>query len=115
MSANDLQIIELMITYCQRVAKRISHYQISEQVFTSNNAYADMLLMPVFQIGELVNKLSDECKDSFPEVPWYQIKGFRNVIAHDYGAVQPQWAWRTLVVDIPALEKSLADVRQHLL
>ncbi len=98
-----------MVRYCDKIAERVSLYRISEQDFLSNDAYADMLLMPVFQIGELVGKLSDACKEQLSEVPWYQIRGFRNVIVHDYGAVQLSWAWRTVAVDIPALRESLAN------
>lgn len=43
-------------------------------------------------------------------MPWHAIRGFRNIIAHDYGVVDPLWAWNTIQVDIPALYDHLKKV-----
>ncbi len=44
--------------------------------------------MNVFQIGEASNRLSDECKENMSLIPWYEIYGTRNVIAHGYVKVK---------------------------
>ena len=38
-------------------------------------------------IGEAVAQLSPEVKESNPEVPWRDIKDFRNVVAHRYFSI----------------------------
>jgi uncharacterized protein with HEPN domain len=38
-------------------------------------------------IGEAANHLSDECRNSNPDIPWKLMIGLRNIIAHDYGEV----------------------------
>lgn len=35
------------------------------------------------QIGELVNKLDKEFIESYPEIPWFKMRGLRNRIVHD--------------------------------
>ncbi len=35
-------------------------------------------------IGEAANKLSDDLKAQYPEIPWRDIVDFRNVLAHHY-------------------------------
>lgn len=62
-----------------------------------------MLLMPLFQIGEFAGALSDEYVVSARSVPWHPIRGFRDIIAHGYGIVDPLWAWNTIEADIPSL------------
>ena len=66
-----------------------------------------MLLMPLFQIGELAGALSDEYVVSARSVPWQALRGFRNSIAHDYGIVDPLWAWNSIEADIPSLRAFL--------
>ena len=43
----------------------------------------DVLLMPLIQIGELATPFKDNAHiQAFPDLPWREIKGFRNVVAH---------------------------------
>ena len=65
------------------------------------------LQIMVFQIGELSGALSAEYTESHRDIPWPAIRGFRNIIAHDYGVVDPLWAWNTIQFDIPKLQEFL--------
>lgn len=103
MNASDRQILSCLLEYCERIESRIAEFGIDEERFVGNSAYFDMLLMPLFQIGELAGALSDEYVVSARSVPWHAIRGFRNIIAHDYGIVDPLWAWNTIEADIPSL------------
>ena len=40
-------------------------------------------------IGEEVNKIEQQLKDEYPDIPWQNIKGMRNRIAHDYRGLDP--------------------------
>lgn len=107
MNASDRQILSCLLEYCERIESRIAEFGIDEERFVGNSAYFDMLLMPLFQIGELAGALSDEYVVSACSVPWHAIRGFRNIIAHDYGIVDPLWAWNTIEADIPSLRAFL--------
>lgn len=50
----------------------------------------------LLQIGELTNSLSEEFLTTHPEIPWKQIRGFRNIIAHAYGTVEPSIVWEII-------------------
>lgn len=54
------------------------------------------------RIGEAVSRLPEELTDAHPEVSWRQMKGMRNVVAHQYGFVDHRIVWRALVRDLPA-------------
>lgn len=47
------------------------------------------------QIGELVGRLSDDFKARHPEIPWRQIRGMRNFVAHEYGSLDLEVVWYT--------------------
>lgn len=110
MNARDNELLSQMLDYCLKIERRVHEFSIDEEAFVDNSAFADMLLMPVFQIGELAHGLSDEFCDEHDVIPWQAIRAFRNIIAHDYGVVEPLWAWNTIRVDIPVLEEFLQSV-----
>ncbi len=43
--------------------------------------------MSLLQIGELAGKLTEDYRNSTSEIPWKQIRGLRNLVAHAYGEV----------------------------
>ena len=96
MNDRDKAFLKDMLAYCQKIEERKQRFGISKDTFVSDEALADLLLMPVFQIGELANGLSSEYLEQSVDIPWHAIRGFRNVIAHDYAVVDPFWAWDTV-------------------
>ena len=77
----------------------------------------DSVSMNLLQIGELVPKLSDDfIQCTSKSIPWRNIKGMRNLLAHDYGSMNIEIVWETAVGDIPALQdfcKPYAEQYQH--
>jgi uncharacterized protein with HEPN domain len=54
-------------------------------------------------IGEAASSLSDEMKAQMPDVPWRSIRGFRNIIVHQYFAVDWTTVRDTAEVAVPHL------------
>ena len=57
------------------------------------------------QIGELAKHFNNDFTTKNNGVPWKQIKGMRDVIAHEYGMVDIDTAWGTAKNDISKLQK----------
>ena len=60
MSANDIDRLVKILLQCDQVEERKNRFHISEALFVGDAAFADMLLMPLAQIGELSVHVSDE-------------------------------------------------------
>ena len=58
-------------------------------------------------IGEAAVQLSDEYKHSHPEIPWRRLADFRNVLIHEYFAIDPQLVWEIIEKDLPTLKKQI--------
>ena len=54
-------------------------------------------------IGEAAYKLTNEFKETHPEMPWDSIIGMRHVMVHGYYTLSPQKIWATIVSDIPQM------------
>ncbi len=54
-------------------------------------------------IGKAANHLSLELKQNTKYIPWSNIIGLRNIIAHDYGEILVERIWNTAINHIEPL------------
>ena len=58
-------------------------------------------------IGEAVNHLPDEITGAHPESPWPQIRGFRNILVHQYFGVDIDVVRDVVETHLPPLAEAL--------
>jgi uncharacterized protein with HEPN domain len=58
-------------------------------------------------IGEAANRVSSAFHQAHPEIPWRKIVGQRNVLAHEYGDVDPSMMWDLVRLHLPVLVQQL--------
>lgn len=61
-------------------------------------------------IGEAIRSLPDDLKQRYPEVAWQDARSMRNIIAHQYFAIDWQTIWDTAVRDIPVVRQQIAAI-----
>ena len=44
-------------------------------------------------IGEAISQLPERIKEKYPDIPWQEIKDFRNVVIHKYHSVDVETLW----------------------
>jgi uncharacterized protein with HEPN domain len=70
--------------------------------------------MSCFQIvGEATKKLPSDWKDRDPSIPWAQIQGFRNALAHEYFHIDERIMWGTIQEDIEPLLSVCERIRDR--
>jgi uncharacterized protein with HEPN domain len=67
----------------------------------------------IVKIGENVARLSTQTTDAHPTVPWSPIKRMRDRLAHHYEGTDYEAVWDTVVVDLPTIRESVAEVLRH--
>jgi uncharacterized protein with HEPN domain len=90
-------------------AKQIQFYLmgVTKEAFVLNIEKQDAVLRRFEIIGEAANRLSPETQNLFPHLPFRNMRGMRNIIAHDYGAVDIEQVWHTANVHLEVLIKAL--------
>ncbi|MDJ1169452.1 DUF86 domain-containing protein [Roseofilum sp. BLCC_M154] len=67
-------------------------------------------------IGEATANILPQVQTRYPQVPWVDIRGMRNVVIHEYFNLDLQIIWETIQTDFPqfklTLEGILRDVQQ---
>jgi uncharacterized protein with HEPN domain len=58
-------------------------------------------------IGEAANHISEETKNSFPDIPWKNIIGLRNILIHEYFGIDAKIIWDIIQYNLPELKKQM--------
>ncbi len=90
------------------VAYSAGHDQASLQ---SDRMRYDAVLRNLELIGEAATRVPVDMRESAPELPWRQIIGTRNRLAHAYLDIDPDTVWLIVAESVPAL---LAQLRAML-
>ncbi|HVY77067.1 MAG TPA: HepT-like ribonuclease domain-containing protein [Solirubrobacterales bacterium] len=67
----------------------------------------DALLFQFVVIGEAVKNLSPERRESASEIPWTDIAGLRDLIAHEYFRIDMHRVLEIVERDLPPLEQAI--------
>ena len=65
-------------------------------------------------IGEALRHVPETVRNEHPEVPWRDILGMRNRIAHDYLRTDQELIWQTIHQDFPTIRPLLVSVLDQL-
>ncbi len=91
----------------------LAHTQnLDRKALETNEVLQDSILFRLIQISENAEKLTPAFRELHPEIAWRALKGMRNRIVHNYGAVDMSIVYDTVTRDIPLTLKMLQDM-QH--
>jgi uncharacterized protein with HEPN domain len=75
--------------------------------FWHNNEKRDAVALRLSVLGESAHKIAKPVEAALPAIPFKSIRGLRNRIAHDYGAVDFKIVWTVTQTEIAPLITTL--------
>jgi uncharacterized protein with HEPN domain len=106
MLTKDQHCLESIIEAIDRIIVYTTEIKSADDFNNDNKAF-DATMMNFVVIGEMVDKISEDLKINHPEIDWIKIKGFRNIIAHDYFGIDAEEVWQIIKNKIPALKSDI--------
>jgi len=109
MLTKDHHCLESIIEATDRIIEYTSGINSADD-FNNDYRNFDATMMNFVVIGEIVDKLSDDFKNRHNKVEWIKIKGFRNIVAHDYFGIDAEEVWQIIKNKIPALKTEMTKL-----
>lgn len=109
MSNKDRANLLAIIDSCQKIQSFVSDIKDSDEFYNDQRSF-DAVMMNFIVIGESVSRLSETLKENYTSIPWIKIKGFRNLVAHDYFGIDAEEVWQIIQNDIPQLEVAINKI-----
>jgi uncharacterized protein with HEPN domain len=100
---------KLYLIHIDECLERIESYikDIDKKAFMNSSLIQDAVVRNLQTMSESTQRLSENLKDVHPEIDWFKISGFRNVLVHDYLGVDIERIWTTLSKELPILRKAI--------
>lgn len=94
-----------MLQAAREVVEMMEHHDLA--AFLGNRILLRAAERMVEIIGEAAGHVSASGKETAPDIPWREIIGQRNILAHEYGQIDHELLYKTIVDDVPELIRRL--------
>jgi uncharacterized protein with HEPN domain len=100
----------ILLRHIQLCLERIADYVVDGRAgFMADPKTQDAVIRNLEIVGQSVKDYGiDALAAAAPSIPWQQIAGLRNVLAHQYLGVDLRLVWNIVEFELPKLREPLA-------
>ena len=109
MSSKDEHSLHAILEAISKIHRFTKDHSDPDSLYEDEKAF-DAVIMNFIVIGEMVSRISSNTKEANPQIDWNRIKGFRNLVAHDYFGIDAEEVWQIIVNDLPILKKEIDKI-----
>lgn len=80
------------------------------QVFDNDEMLQVWVVYHLQILGEAIRQVSPAVQAQYPQVPWSQIIGMRNILVHDYFGIDLDIVWAVVERDLPRLKPQIKTI-----
>jgi uncharacterized protein with HEPN domain len=84
--------------------------ELDEQDFYESTEKQDAVIRRLEIIGEAAKKISQQTRDAYPNIPWKEMSGMRDVLIHEYFGVSPSIVWNVIRNELNHLLPTLKEI-----
>jgi uncharacterized protein with HEPN domain len=77
--------------------------------FCNSGLVQDAVLMQFIVVGESIHYVETEKLERY-NYPWYKVKSFRNMIAHEYFNIKMAAVWEIIQNELPKLKLTVSTI-----
>jgi uncharacterized protein with HEPN domain len=88
--------------------------QISREDFIKSSQVQDAIMRRLEIIGEATKNIPEDFRKEYPDIPWREIAGMRDILIHNYFGVDLDLTWTTVKENLPDLKYKLSYIIDRL-
>ena len=108
MSKDDLSLLTI-IESIDTILLYSSPSQNADDFYHDRKSF-DACMIHFINIGEMIDRLSPDFRSSHQEIPWQEIKNFRNLVAHNYFGIDAEEIWDIIENHLPVLKTNIQSL-----
>ena len=103
--SDDAAFLDDVREACATIVARLEHRRFPDLV--DNAEFQDGLVLQLLHAGEAAAHLTEKTRRRYPDAPWKEMIGLRNILAHKYWSTDLMKIWEIASEDVPALLQML--------
>ena len=95
--------------------ERIEEYTqgMSKEHFMEDIQTQDAIIRRLEIIGEAVKNIPEDFRSKYPDIPWKQVAGMRDVLIQGYFGVNLERVWAVVKRDLPELKPKVLRILEE--
>ncbi|MFH1377074.1 MAG: DUF86 domain-containing protein [Candidatus Woesearchaeota archaeon] len=87
---------------------------ISKEHFLKNREKQNAVIREIEIVGEAVKNIPNSFRSKYPDIPWRDISGIRDIITHGYFRIDLETVWKVIEDDLPDLKQKIKKIKKDL-
>ena len=83
---------------------------LTKKEFERNKLKQNAIMRSLEVIGEAVKNIPDQFREKYPNIPWKNIAGFRDILSHAYFGVNIDRVWNMIEKDLPSFKEEIEKI-----
>jgi uncharacterized protein with HEPN domain len=92
------------------IAKVEQYTTDGRDAFMADGKTQDAVVRNLEIIGEATKRVSEDLRNKYPDIPWKQAAGLRDVLSHDYMSIDLTIVWNVIDSRLPALREAVREL-----
>lgn len=81
--------------------------------FTKDEKTALAIIKLLENIGEAAKNVPHAIKSKYPDVPWEDMAGMRDILIHEYFGIDYEVVWKTIKDDLPRVKPIIHQIENE--
>ncbi len=110
MNDKDKHNLELLLSHCKLLESHVKYFGDDIDEYMTNEHYQAACGFELLEIGEYINRLSDEFIKKHDKIDWSGFIGMRIIHAHHYEGIILDLVWDAIKKDVPELKNYIEKI-----
>jgi len=99
-------VLKSILEAIEKIEEYTKNFKDADSFYHDQKSF-DATMMQFVVIGEMVVKLDEEFESLHNDIPWKDIKDFRNIIAHNYFGIDADEIWDIISSELNELKQNI--------